>query len=189
MSDHHTFEAVTDSNITRKPNYADYENSTYAVISKVAYLIGVPKWIFENEYEPPKMEWFEKLQKDKNARIIRNLCMLRTAIERNFKSIYHIMRYDARGLYSLPDYIPQECLDELGEDGISIVRSNSTLSQYIIEINRHISNRINNCKTLFPLWLNWEYIKKLFIMPNGLTDAGIKAAAADYYANKNHYPY
>ena len=28
--------------------YTLYENSTYMVISKVAYLIGVPKAIFEN---------------------------------------------------------------------------------------------------------------------------------------------
>ena len=57
----------------QKKAYTDYENSTYTVVSKVAYLIGVPKRIFENEYEPPKMEWYEKLHADKNARIVRNL--------------------------------------------------------------------------------------------------------------------
>lgn len=51
----------------------------------MAYLIGVQKRIFENEYEPPKMEWYEKLHADKNARIVRNLCMIRTALELNFK--------------------------------------------------------------------------------------------------------
>lgn len=34
--------------------YTAFENSTYTVVSKVAYLIGVPKRIFENEHEPPK---------------------------------------------------------------------------------------------------------------------------------------
>ena len=38
-----------------KQSYTLYENSTYMVVSKVAYLIGVPKAIFENEHEPPKM--------------------------------------------------------------------------------------------------------------------------------------
>lgn len=48
-----------DDTATRNPRkaYTDYENSTYTVVSKVAYLIGVQKRIFENEYEPPKMEW------------------------------------------------------------------------------------------------------------------------------------
>lgn len=50
-----------DDTATRNPRkaYTDYENSTYTVVSKVAYLIGVQKRIFENEYEPPKMEWYE----------------------------------------------------------------------------------------------------------------------------------
>ena len=39
---------------TRENAYTDYESSTYTVVSKVAYLIGVQKRIFENEYEPPK---------------------------------------------------------------------------------------------------------------------------------------
>ena len=45
-----------DDAATRNPRkaYTDYESSTYTVVSKVAYLIGVQKRIFENEYEPPK---------------------------------------------------------------------------------------------------------------------------------------
>ena len=35
-----------------------YKDSTYVVISKVAYLIGVPKRLFENEHEPPQLEVF-----------------------------------------------------------------------------------------------------------------------------------
>ena len=52
-----------DDTATRNPRkaYTDYENSTYTVVSKVAYLVGVQERIFENEYEPPKMEWYEKL--------------------------------------------------------------------------------------------------------------------------------
>ena len=36
-----------------------YKDSTYDIVSKVAYLIGVPKHIFENEHEPPKLEIYE----------------------------------------------------------------------------------------------------------------------------------
>lgn len=46
-----------------RSRYALYENGTYMVISKFAYLIGVPFHIFENEHEPPKMEWYEALEK------------------------------------------------------------------------------------------------------------------------------
>ena len=180
-----------DDAATRNPRkaYTDYESSTYTVVSKVAYLIGVQKRIFENEYEPPKMEWYEKLHADKNARIVRNLCMIRTALELNYKAINNRMRFDMCNLHSLPEYVPQDSLNELLQDGITIVRSRALPAQYIVDINKHISNRINNCKSLFPLWLKWEYVRKLFLMPDGLNEKGIKAAAADYYANKNKYPY
>lgn len=54
-----------DDTATHDPTrvYTDYENSTYTVVSKVAFLVGVPKRIFENEYEPPKMEWYEKIHR------------------------------------------------------------------------------------------------------------------------------
>ena len=174
---------------TNTPQYRDYENSTYTVVSKMAFLLGVEKRHFENEHEPPKMEWYDKLHNDKNARIIRNLCALRTALERNYAAIYKQMRYELKNLHSMPDLIPQSSLLELLEDGIAVEKSNYQPNQYIIELNRLIADRINNCKQLFPLWLKWEYIRALFIMPNGHTEYGIRAAAAEYYANKNKYPY
>ena len=61
-----------------------YKDSTYDLVSKVAYLIGVPLRIFQNEHEPPKIEIYNQLEQDKNARIIRNLCIIRTTIERNY---------------------------------------------------------------------------------------------------------
>lgn len=33
-----------------------YKDSTHEIVSAVAYLAGVPKRIFENEYDPPKLE-------------------------------------------------------------------------------------------------------------------------------------
>ena len=36
--------------IAARQQYTLYENSTYMVVSKIAYLIGVPQTIFENEH-------------------------------------------------------------------------------------------------------------------------------------------
>lgn len=41
-----------------------YRDSTYSIVSKVAYLIGVPKRIFENQHEPPQLEIFQQLEND-----------------------------------------------------------------------------------------------------------------------------
>ena len=88
--------------------YAQYKDSTYDIVSKVAYLIGVPKRIFENEHEPPKIEIYEVLDKDKNARIIRHLCIIRTSIERAFRHINEKMKFQYRSILSMPEHIPQE---------------------------------------------------------------------------------
>ncbi len=120
---------------------------------------------------------------------MRNLCRIRTAIEKNYGKIANEMRYNVKNLHTLPDYVPTECINELQQDGISIIKSNYKLNQYIIDINRHITNRINNCKEIFPIWIKWAYIRNLFIMPNGTSEAGIKAAGEEYNMYKNSYPY
>lgn len=167
----------------------DYRNSTYNIVSKVAYLIGVPRKYYLSDGEGLELEQFQMLEKDKNARIVRNLCMLRTAIERNYGEVNYQIYHNLKNLHTLPEQIPQECLTQLEHDGISIIKANYKVNQYLIDINCHIGNRINNCKKLLPMWIEWDYVRELFIMPNGLNEAGLKAAAAEYYANKWSYPY
>lgn len=167
-----------------------YKDSTYEIVSKVAYLIGVPLRIFQNEHEAPQMEVYNRLELDKNARIIRNLCIIRTEIERNFKKINDKMRMEYKSLLSLPEYVSTSAINALTADGINFIKRTSTqLSGHIIEINRIISDRINNCKSLFPLWLNWPHVKELFIMPNGLNEKGSKDSAAVYYESLSFYQY
>ncbi len=162
---------------------------TYSLISLTAYLLGVPKRIFENDHEPPQMDVFVRLEKNKNARIIRNLCILRTSIERNFKAINDRINYEYKSIMTVPDLIPEESIYQLSEDGIRFGGSRKSLVQHLVEINRYISDRINNCKELFPLWISWQYIRDIFIMPKGLTEAGTREAANLYYAKRSFYPY
>lgn len=175
---------TTNQNLTMTDCYGQ----TYGIVSTVAYLLGVHERIFENEHESPRMDVFEKLEKDKSARIVRHLCMLRTAIERNFKYINEKMRFEYKGLTAIPEYVPVEAMNKLSLDGVSI-KSGTRLSQYVVEINRLIMDRINNCKDLFPIWIKWEYLRDIFIMPNGLKEEGTKDAATVYYNNREYYPY
>lgn len=173
---------------------ANYEDTgvKYSVISCVAYLIGVPKHIFENEYESPQIEEYKRLCKIKQARIIRNLCILRYKIQRRFTAIKEKITYEYKSLLTVPDYIPPELFAELSEDGVQAykdIRPQYSLNDYLIDLNKLISNRVNNCRDLFPDWLKWEYVRALFIMPNGYTENGVKAAAALYHENWDKYPY
>ena len=167
-----------------------YKDSTYDIVSKIAYLIGVPKQIFENEHEPPKLEIYQTLDKDKNTRIVRNLCVIRAAIERKFGRINDKMRKEFKSILNMPEYVPQEAINQLNADGINFYKkSSSKLAHHIIEINRIISDRINNCKSHFPTWLNWNYVRDIFVMKDGLTESGTKTAANTYFTNLECYPY
>lgn len=136
------------------------------------------------------MDIYEVLEKNKNARIIRNLCIMRTAIEQNFSKINEGLTIELKGLYSMPELIPQDALRQLDSDGASFCKKTSSkLCHHIIEINKLIRDRINNCKGIFPVWLNWEYIREMFNMKNGLTEEGALAAAGVYYENRGCYPY
>lgn len=135
-----------------------YHDSTYEIVSIAAYLIGVPERIFLNDHEPPKIEVYSRLDLNKNARIIRHLCLLRTAIEQNYKFINELMKFEFKSIINMPEYAPYESIRQLAEDGVSVARKLCQKpSDYIVEINRVISDRINNCKSLFPMWLNWIF--------------------------------
>lgn len=161
----------------------------YEIVSRVAYLIGVPKRIFENEVEPPKLEIYKKLDQDKRARIIRNLCVLRTRMEINFLKICQGIQREGKSIIGMPEYMPIDVMQQLRDDGIDIYKNLKEPSPFLFNINQNIKNRINNCSSLFPSWLNWNYLSDLFIMPNGLTEEGTKQAAEDFYTNYAFYPY
>lgn len=173
-------------------NGKDFENysdrNTHFIVSTVAFLFGAQERFFEYEDSFQKSV-YDNLRKDTRARIIRNLCLLRTAVIRNFSNIQEKITFEYKTLSALPEFIPQSCLMELSEDHITLPHHITMLNQFIVVINRIISDRINNCKELFPLWLKWEYIKNLYIMPNGLTEAGVQENKSLYYERKRFYPY
>ena len=69
-------------------NQARYKNSTHLLVSKIAYLIGYSDETMTGDKMPAQMhEVYAELEKNKNARIIRNLCIIRWRIERNFAKI------------------------------------------------------------------------------------------------------
>ena len=161
----------------------------FEIVSKVAYLIGVPKRIFENDHEPPQIDIYNSLDREKKARIIRNLCILRTQLERYFLKICHGIQREGRSIMGMPEYIPTDVMQSLSDDGIDIYRNLKDPNPFLFNLNQNIKNRINNCRGLFPDWMNWEYLSDIFIMPNGMTETGTKAAAEFYYNNMPYYPY
>jgi len=165
----------------------DYPNSTYLVVSKIGYLLGVPENVFERGQLD--MEHYKSMNQNKQARIVRNLCIIRNGIEQNYSKINAAFHSDIKNLHTLPEYIEQSAIKQLSADGVSIIKANYALEKYVIDINREIANRINNCQNLMPIWLKWPYIRALFIMPNGTKPEGVKKAGNEYNAHRGDYPF
>ncbi len=173
--------------INIKADKGTIKESKHEVVSTMAFLIGIAE---DKLTDSPQLQLFPMLKLDKNARIVRNLCMIRTAILRNFKNINNLMRLEYRSILNMSEYIPSSAMRQLTEDGVNFIKKSSVkLSDHINEINRLLTDRINNCQGLFPTWVNWNYVRDLFIMPNGLTERGSKEASDVYYANRSYYPY
>lgn len=171
-------------------DYKEYREYTHDITTKIAYLLGIRKQIFEKENTSFDINVFSKLNKDKNARIIRNLCAIRTSILINFNRINRAFKVEHRGIRTVNEFIPDECVMALASDGIDFVKKTSRfLTSHVVEINKLINDRINNCKSLFPMWLNWDYIKDLFIMKNGLSDSGVMTALNVYRNSYNYLPF
>lgn len=154
----------------------------------LSYLIGVNMEYIKQASEG--LVIYQKLDKNKHARIVRNLCILRTDIMKNYGKVGLKMRNEAKGLLEMPEYISEDAVRQLSKEQIGWYRrANTTIDMHIVEINRLICDRINNCKNFFPLWLEWNYVRNLFIMPNGLTKAGIKEAQSLFWRERRSYPY
>ena len=165
-----------------------HENK-YEIVTRTAFLCGVGDNVFnaENSYFLPEV--IEQLGKEPKALLIRNLCLIRNSVEHNFKKITDAMKYDGRSFFGLSEYIPVQSLEYVEQQGIHLPISSTMLQDILAEINSAISDRINNCKDIFPTWLNWEYVRELFIMPDGFKPAGMREAADQFYKNMAFYPF
>ena len=167
----------------------EYRNPTHLIVSTIAYLIGVDRKHFENPNEPPLLSIFEQLDQSKDNRILRELCMLRTALEQNYMAIVRAFRSGLNNIDTLPELIPSDVVKSLIDQGIRLYRGKPDIDAYIVFTNIEISNRISKAACLFPEWLKWNYVKPIFLMPSGTKIEGIKAAGALYNSDRDRYPY
>ena len=157
------------------------------IVSITAYLIGVKEEMFQREF---KTSIYQLLETKPEAKIIRSLCLIRHALIRNYGAINSRLRNDAfTNLDKMPDYIDPAVFTYLSSQGISIIKTNPKTINYIITVNGLINDRIQACKHLYPIWLEWDYIKKLFQMPRGGNEKEITRIIEEYHTSLNSYPY
>lgn len=105
--------------LSKREKYRERRGEEYDIVSKVAFLIGVPDSHWKSQYTGLDADIYEQLNENKNARIIRNLCGLRTEIERNFKRFSMLILMELKNLHTIPQ--TQGMVNQLRKDGIDII--------------------------------------------------------------------
>ena len=156
-------------------------------VTIIAFMIGIRKNIVMQIAEN-NTELVDKLSSDKYCCVIRYLCKLRTNLMMNFKKTDQEMKINLTNIDKLP-WFDSDNIKQLEEWGFHIVKANSTSSKYMEIINKYISDNINYCRQLFPEYVNWDYIKDLFVIPRFTQEKVIKAEFVKFMANREYYPF
>lgn len=164
-------------------------NETKNVVAVVAFLIGAfkSKWI--KFYGNECMDLLPKLEQNSDAVAIRYLCKLRTALMLHYTGTNNSIMNDLKNIDRLDQWYDIENIKTLEKMGYQIVLSNKRASDYAVHFNDLIQKNIDKCENLFPDWVNWNYIRDLFIAPKYNSEKARKDEFIKFIENIGCYPY
>lgn len=162
--------------------------NTKEIVTTVGYLIGIKKNILVQCFDEEYHDLLQTMYADKEATIIRYLCKLRTTLMQNFKKTDDEMRFNLKNLNSL-DWYDQDNIKQLEKWGLKIIHPNYRAEKYSLHFNKLILENIDNCSRLFPDWVNWSYIKDLFVIPQYTKKDVLIDEFNQYRKNIEYYPF
>lgn len=180
-------EPQTETTGTKNDGYIPYGNISSEISTTLAYLHGVREDFLSNPDFNYNQDIIKKLELNDNCKIIRCLCTLRSNVIRKFKAIRDAIKYDYKSIYQIPELGISE-LEYLSSKNIYPFTGKDHVKSFGVLLNKVIAERINNCKGVFPNWINWEYVKALFVMKNGTDEVKYMEEAKKFYANYAYYP-
>jgi hypothetical protein len=161
---------------------------TKDLVATIAYLIGVKKNVVEQCFREECGETLDKIYEDKDANVIRYLSKLRTTLFLKFKKTDDEMRYNLKNLNKLEWYNADE-IKQLEAWGYEIIHTNYRSEKYMQDFTKLINENIDKCSHLFHDWVNWNYIKDLFVIPKYNKPNVLRQEFEKYMANIDFYPF
>ena len=132
----------------------DCKNLSVQVVSIVGYLIGVKEEIFTREF---KTTVYKALETKPEAKTLRALCTIRTALIKHNGSISARLRNEAfSNINKMPEFIDPELFTFLSSQGIEIIRTSPKPMQYLTAINKLINDHTNQVQQFFPTLVEWK---------------------------------
>lgn len=158
---------------------------TQVISATFAYMIGIPKEKFVL-YEDTSSDVISKLKINKEATVIRCLCILRTCLMKYYTKTDQKLYGSLENINKFA-WFDQNAISYLNKNGINPILTNTRASKYAVYFNELINKHIDKCKSLFPEWVNWRYIRNLFYKssnPKVLQEEHDK-----YHQNYEAYPF
>lgn len=189
-------------------DYSSFENYSKRRVTLVGYLIGL-----RNEYIEGAnfdQEYLQKIKGKTEIEIIRALSCLRFSFILNYDKIYREkqMKGPFAKFENMEQYIDVAALSYLHSQKIDALQVGMPINEFtrhIANLNQLIEEYIEGVHQYVPEWINWEYVKNLFIMSgcaagkNGCNynnrqkgeqiNAKIHEIRKDFYSNSSFYPY
>ena len=181
-------ESSSEQQLNEEQTHRTTKSFSTDIVSMLAYLIGVSEKQFGKEY---KRSVYDLLENDDDARIIRSLCAIRNALMRNPGGIVTRLREGIVNLDSIPEFIDPELFRFLENKKIRLITGAKTkqITEYVVDVNIHISNKVGSVLRIFPAWINKNYIKETIVMPGGTKTKEVQSAIDRLKANFNSYPF
>jgi uncharacterized LabA/DUF88 family protein len=167
MSNSQEYEIPKEMSELLEESVNKYENYRKNIVTKLAYLIGVPDKTLENE-EKFVVSELKNLKSNENATIIRHLCILRTQFFKNFNKIRRA-RENFTQIDELGEYLSKDSINYLRSRNIEVARVSDKITPAVnvAYINQYIQDNIDKVQEIIPDWIKFKYIRALFLMPRG----------------------
>lgn len=167
---------------------------TRELVTKTAYLIGVHDELLQSQYATDCAETLEEMQSLDSARIMCILCTIRSMLMQKYQQVSTLIRYELKNLDRI-EYFNADDIAWLSQKGIQVIQANTNADKYLIRINQLIAEHIADCRDIYPSWVNWEYIKDLFVIPGcqGRNEEAVLRLIYNerktYASNIRYYPF
>jgi hypothetical protein len=162
---------------------------TMDIVATTAYLIGVRKSAWSKQFSESCPDLLETLDNNKSARIVRSLCKVRTTLMQKFKHTDREIRFEMRNLDSMSEWYDTENIKQLMRWEVPVLLVNTRAQDYSVHINELIAKYIDACKPLYPEWIQWSYIRDLFVIPKYTDTTILKHEFSKYMEKMQMYPY